>query len=117
MDLTMLQAKAIPQLSVREKSFVVDFVPVDYIAKGIGLLSKYTSSQGSEQGKATIYYLSNPSPPSLENLPGLMQEIRNGGEVTRAGRSLPFNGWFEAVSAMDGSADAQVRWAVLRGVP
>ncbi|KAL2869028.1 uncharacterized protein BJX67DRAFT_379511 [Aspergillus lucknowensis] len=114
MILSMLQAKAIPELPARERPFVVDFVPVDYITRGIQALSRRETRRQPEaatemKASAAIYHLSSPAPLPIEDLPGVMEEIDGEG-----GRCLSVDAWFEAVSRMDGSPDAQVRWAVLK---
>ncbi|KAL4784866.1 hypothetical protein BJX76DRAFT_367271 [Aspergillus varians] len=114
MILSMLHAKAVPQLAARERPFVVDFVPVDYITnsmKALSMVERRETQTGD--GKGPIYYhLSNPSPLPIENLPALMEDINE--EVGGRGRSLPFAEWIEAVQAIDTTPDAPVRWAVLR---
>ncbi|KAL2819315.1 hypothetical protein BDW59DRAFT_123333 [Aspergillus cavernicola] len=114
MILGMLHAKAIPQFAARERPFVVDFVPVDYITnsmKALSMVERRETQTGEERGPI-YYHLSNPSPLPIENLPALMEDIN--GEISGRGRSLPFAEWIEAVQAIDTTPDAPVRWAVLR---
>ncbi|GAB1212188.1 hypothetical protein ATERTT37_001318 [Aspergillus terreus] len=108
MIFSMLQAKAVPRLPARERPFVVDFVPVDYITRGMHALAMHeTLNEATE--KAPIYHLSNPKPLPVEELPAIMEEI--GGE---RGQSLPVDEWLEAVARLDTAPEAQVRWGALK---
>ncbi|KAL8725318.1 MAG: hypothetical protein Q9166_007424 [cf. Caloplaca sp. 2 TL-2023] len=109
MVLGMIEAGSIPEIGSADPSFAVDFIPVNYLARNIYMLSR-SSIPVAGDGKPSIYHVGNPKPLPLSNLPSLMGDIRNDHTI---GRSASLEKWSDMVSK-NANEDDQLRWMVLK---
>lgn len=97
----------IPKLNPESPEFVVDFIPVNYLASSMHRLS---SDDLAPRNVPAIYHLTNPSPLSTKDLCDLMAEIRPDG---KKGQLIGLDEWLEKVMASARDEQDMLGWSVL----
>ncbi|GAD98579.1 polyketide synthase [Paecilomyces variotii No. 5] len=104
--MNMIQHKLIPQVGTTPE-FVIDFVPVNYLA---ATMYDISSNEEVYHPGLSIYHIGNKQPLHLNELPGLLGEIRGDGSV---GQAIPLVEWLR-VLAEGADEKEQLRWAVTK---
>lgn len=97
----------VPKLSTKSATFVVDFVPVNYLASSMHRLSY---DDLTPRNAPAIYHLTNPSPLTIEDLCEVMAEIRPDG---KKGQMTGLDEWLERVMASAKDENDMLGWSVL----
>lgn len=106
MVLTMIETGSVPEFGTPSTEFVIDFIPVNYLASAIYHLSTY--AQGKREGPA-IYHITNPSPLSLKGLPPIISDVRHD---RKGGKMVHWDTWLNLIPTRD--EKEQLRWNVIR---
>ena len=103
-----IQSGYIPKLNhPKAPDFVVDFIPVNYLASSMYRLS---SDDLVPRNAPAIYHLTNPSPLSVQDLCEVMADIRPDGQK---GQMIGLDEWLEKVMAGAKDEKDMLGWSVL----
>ncbi|GAQ46314.1 lovastatin nonaketide synthase [Aspergillus niger] len=104
----MVRHGVVPQAGTSDVPFVVDFIPVNYLADVLGYLTAVHDT--TRPAGLEVLHITNPKPLSLDQLPRLAAAIRGDGQ---SARSVSVEGWLEALEQAVGE-DEQLRLETLR---
>ncbi|KAI3012330.1 hypothetical protein CBS147346_707 [Aspergillus niger] len=108
MVMDMVRHGVVPQAGTSDAPFVVDFIPVNYLADALGHLTAVHDT--TQPAGLEVLHITNPKPLSLDQLPRLTAAIRGDGHNAR---SVSVEGWLEALEQAVGE-DEQLRLETLR---
>ncbi|GCB21870.1 polyketide synthase-nonribosomal peptide synthetase [Aspergillus awamori] len=108
MVMDMVRHGVVPQAGTSDAPFVVDFIPVNYLADALGHLTAVHDT--TQPAGLEVLHITNPKPLSLDRLPRLTAAIRGNGHNAR---SVSVEGWLEALEQAVGE-DEQLRLETLR---
>lgn len=109
--LGMVACNAVPKIGLRGLEFVIDFVPVDYLAKCVYVLSR-DEVDSNEDGTASMYHIGNPSPVKLPQLVDMIGTIKS--DPTAKGELQSVSNWLETIKKADTEPGSEIRYAVLK---
>lgn len=115
MLLEMIATGCVPNLDANADAahpFVLDFIPVDYLARSLCAIARRDSAPRPATLPA-VYHLTNPRPLLLSNLPALMPKLRTDGHL---GKAVPASEWLALVEERAKTEEERLRFAAVKMV-